>query len=175
MGLDITWYSNVVKALPGEGEDKDGDADWEAGWDRVFHNDSFPGRAEGLEDRALYKCSGESDGFIAGSYSGYNFWRRELAKMAGYEPVPYSHFGEPEEPRHDAGAWAATEGPFWELINFSDCEGVIGPIVSAKLAKDFSDFQEKADEVPVQWFQETYANFRKAFEGAAQNGYVSFH
>ena len=34
--------------------------------------------------------------------------------------------------------------PFVELINFSDCEGVIGPEVAAKLAKDFADYEFSA-------------------------------
>jgi hypothetical protein len=36
--------------------------------------------------------------------------------------------------------WAARpEGPFVELIDFADNEGMIGPRAAAKLAKDFAD------------------------------------
>ena len=68
---------------------------------------------------------------------------------------------------------AARATPFYELINFSDCEGFIGPKTSAKLAKDFAAWQEKAGERG--WFSEKYAQWRAAFELAANGGVVQFH
>lgn len=163
MGLDISYYRTATLAPGG-----DPDEDWER-FRRVYVNPAFPGSADELEDRAVYEVT-DGEGFAAGSYGGYNDWREQLAKLAGYRPV------EAEEPRHQhsAGAWAATGGPFWELINFSDCEGAIGPAVSAKLAKDFADHQPKADEVGGH-FAEKYAEWRKAFETAANGGFVEFH
>lgn len=67
------------------------------------------------------------------------------------------------------------EGPFWELISFSDCDGIIGPLVSAKLAQDFGDFQPAADDHPDQHFRDMYARWRTAFETAADTGFVDFH
>ena len=77
-------------------------------------------------------------------------------------------------------AWAngAQGRPFFELIHFSDCEGIIGPKISAKLAKDFADNQAKADVYRVDeasWFREKYSDWRRAFEMAADNGAVEFH
>jgi hypothetical protein len=86
--------------------------------------------------------------------------------------------------------WADEEakGPFTELINFSGCEGYIGPVVAAKLAKDFADYQQRAEEYAAnqgepdhgsedwsgdEWL-EVYNDWRRAFEMAADGGAVIF-
>ena len=160
MGLDITYYKHLTPLTEG--------ADPEDGF-QPYDNPDFPGRMEGLEDR-VYQMPEDRHHFRAGSYSGYNAWREELAELAGY-PLTEGDRGL----RHDSGAWDATEGPFWELINFADNEGTIGPVVSAKLAKDFAAYQEKADTHPSGHFRDLYAQWRIAFEDAAQDGAVDFH
>jgi hypothetical protein len=53
-----------------------------------------------------------------------------------------------------------------------------GPIVSAKLAADFAKNQERADKyetTDAEWFRLKYADWRKAFETAADGGAVNFH
>jgi hypothetical protein len=65
---------------------------------------------------------------------------------------------------------AQWEGPFTELINL--CEDVIGPKVAGKLAKDFADYQTRADATGGDDFIENYRDFRKAFELAANGGAV---
>ncbi|MEN9870269.1 MAG: hypothetical protein RLZZ171_1257, partial [Cyanobacteriota bacterium] len=71
------------------------------------------------------------------------------------------------------------KGPFVELINFSDCEGVIGSSLSAKLAKDFADFNDRAKKTAAEyrgdWFYSLHQKWQEAFELAAQNGAISFH
>jgi hypothetical protein len=177
MGLDITYYKNLTKldCL----FDRDGDpvhpktrAPIE-NFARIRANSSFPERETPLEDGGIYICE-EREGFNAGPYSLYNRWREQLAKLAGYPAVEVDEYGT-KQMRHDVGAWQSEGGPFYELINFSDCEGTIGPVVSAKLAKDFADFQSKADAVESEDWRESYADWRKAFETAAQNGAVHFH
>ena len=60
----------------------------------------------------------------------YCKWRNRLAEMAG--------LGSAEAVRTNP----EKEGlPLVELIDFSDCEGVIGPKVAARLAKDFADYE----------------------------------
>ena len=81
--------------------------------------------------------------------------------------------------RHDQGAWATDHGPFWEMIAFSDCEGVIGSSVSAKLAKDFAEWDERAKrhivvQGPDGWFYEKFCQWRQAYEMAANDGLVQF-
>lgn len=167
MGLDITAYKNLTE-FPCVF-----DADGEPIGAPEKHcsltvNSDFSERADGMKD-AIYIYE-DVHSFRAGSYSGYNQWREDLAKLAGY-PVADSYRGR----RHDQGAWNATEGPFWELIHMSDCEGVIGPVTSAKLAKDFAEFQERANAFGGDYWRERYALWREAFEMAAQNGAVDFH
>lgn len=169
MGLDISYYRRVSLA-PDAKVDSDGcPEDWD-NHTRVYLNDAFPGRADDITDRAIYKTE-DGDGFRAGSYGSYNDWREWLAKLAGYAAVPTSD----ARHQHSDGAGVAGAGPFYELIHFSDCEGVIGAQVSAKLAKDFADFQERADASDSGWFAAKYAEWRKAFETAADGGFVDFH
>jgi hypothetical protein len=187
MGLDIAAYSGLTKLdvlFDSDGEPVDPVTRESLDYDvydfncRINHD--FPGRADGLEDRAVYKAV-DSMSFRAGSYGGYNAWREELASLAKYEAVSVDQYntGNPRL-RHDQGAWNQTGGPFHELICFSDCEGVIGPVVSAKLAKEFADWDERAkthgDTLErTDWFYPLYQKWRQAFEMAAQNGAVDFH
>lgn len=179
MGLDITAYRKVRFVREARGDDDDDDLN------RLGPNSDFPAQADGLPD-GFYECSGSRRAaiaavyeggppdpdrlkFRAGSYSGYSEWRSRLAKMAGYSA-------------DHGGPWEVPEaGPFVELVNFSDCEGTIGPRTSAKLAKDFADWQERAKAfaesqgVDGEWFMSLYAKWRQAFEMAAGEGAVDFH
>ena len=118
---------------------------------------------EGLKE-GVYRVS-NSMGFRAGSYSGYNRWREELCQFALKV--------EPSEVWNNLEKYEGA--PFVELINFSDCEGVIGPVVSTKLAADFklrwTDFSAEADE----WNASKYNDWMSAFELASDNGFVDFH
>lgn len=155
MGLDITAHRGLT---PVGKFDPDSDEEQEIS---LFDNTDFPGRMAGLDPNAIYEAK-DSVGFNAGSYSGYNIWRDQLAKIAGYPSASY--------------VWKskAKYTPFEELINFSDCEGTIGPIVAAKLAKDFADFDETAS-LSGDYFYAKYKEWRNAFEMAADNGAVEFH
>lgn len=176
MGLDISYCSNLHKldcVFNEDGAPIDPATREEVDYDiHVYVNPHFEGREAPLEPG--YYIGEAREGFRAGSYGGYNNWRENLAKLAGYPAIEVEEYGH-KSFRHDSGAHEAGEGPFYELIWFSDCEGTIGPVVSAKLAKDFSDFQEKADSFRDDYWREKYAEWRKAFETAAQNGAVCFH
>ncbi|WP_122448718.1 hypothetical protein [Pseudomonas viridiflava] len=173
MGLDISVFLKLAEA-PEAARDSDGNlADYET--HREFYdNPDFPGRIEGLKPEMVYRIGEHGDGLCAGSYGGYNRWRNELAQMAGYPLTEYdTHYGKKAE-GYDAGAWAAGSGPFFEQIQFSDCEGTIGPVVSAKLAKDYEEFAERAESVGGR-FWEKYQEWRAAFDAAADGGAVVFH
>ena len=111
---------------------------------------------------------GRSDGlsFRAGSYSGYNWWRDQLAQMAYRKPAER--------------VWAEnTDGPFFELINFADNEGTIGPIACARLAEHFEAGRDTVrarlyDKVDG-WDQQKYDEWARAFDLAANTGLVRFH
>src|SRR6516165_2679519 len=93
--------------------------------------EDYPGHSQGLIS-GVYRRE-EAWGFRAGSYRGYDAWRRMLAQFA---------LGKTSKQ-----VWAEeAKGPFSELINFSGCQGYIGPVVAAKLAKDFADYQRRAEE-----------------------------
>lgn len=157
MGLDITAFKNAVQV---PNEDEDGRS--------VYPADKTLDRLDGMP-RGSYKGEDEI-GFRAGSYSGYNNWRTSLCRAAlGVNPdVVWSN----------ATEWQGK--PFFELINFSDCEGAIGPVTSKKLAQDFTAEREKVkaglNGMPdADWFWSRYDLWEKAFTLASESGFVIFH
>jgi hypothetical protein len=167
MGLDITAYSKVelLETLP------DYDAYYEKYEDDsdttqyVYADQDFPARLTPIVGGGVYKIHGERSGFHAGSYSGYGEWRNDLALMAlGLEA---------------RAVWNNRAGfagcAFYELIDFSDCEGIIGTTAAQKLAADFDRFQDKADQDDSSYFREKYALWRKACHLAADSGFIYFH
>lgn len=171
MGLDITAYRKVAAVRA----KKDEDDGYEDGLTSFYPNTDFPGRFDGLEEGVLYSYVEEHD-FRAGSYGGYGAWREWLANLVGYPLTPYTSHGRQDE-AYSAAAWTGVVkgGPFYELIDYSDCEGTIGPKVAAKLAKDFAEWDERAKAAAVGDYYERYKNWRKAFEMAADEGAVTFH
>ena len=147
MGLDISAY----RKLRAVGRRSDSEDEWRAGHITFTDNPDFPGRSAGVDCAMAYEDEGEHFSFRAGSYSGYNFWRSWLAGLPG------------------RGA------AFEELVWFSDCEGTIGPVVAAKLAKDFAAFDAVAKTNGDEYEYAKYQDWRAAFEMAADNGAVSFH
>lgn len=156
MGLDITIYTDakfVSKELP-EGE---------AGEDLIgVFADSFPKTLGGMEE-GYYEAT-TSDGFRAGSYSGYNAWRDALCRAVhGISAKEY---------------WITIAGQdlaFDELINFADNEGIIGTAVCAKLAGDFDAYHETLIALgdDVLWDLERW---REGLREAGNNdGFVQFH
>lgn len=173
MGLDIRAYSKLTRITDGQDDDE-----WESRFDyhthaRLWVNNEFPGRADGIIHKAVYRTDGETFKFRAGSYSGYNRWREWLCRFAFDVPC--------ETLWSDYPAYASK--PFAELINFADNEGVIGPECSAKLAKDFDAYADAAWQwaaktltgQDVEYFRQSYASWRKAFTLAADGGAVDFH
>ena len=129
-------------------------------------------------------ATGEDFGHRAGSYSGYNEWRRIL---------PQASLG-----LTDSEVWAKVDAgesydniPFGELINFSDADGTIGPVASAKLYNDFVQYEEdvmnrldrfylKFEEYEIDgdtyhWFKQKYKDWKETFRVASNNGAVIFH
>ncbi len=160
MGLDITAYEQaaLVKATGTYTVEDEATYDYKLGYVflRDWHNDEAP--------EGWYRTRGQTYHFRAGSYGGYNAWRSWLSKnVLGVEA---------EE------VWAAPEkfGPCVELINFSDCEGVLGPKVCAKLRDDFRALDvSKFTKEQHPWFQKNVAEWCKAFELAAGGGVVDLH
>jgi hypothetical protein len=184
MGLDISAYRKLTKidaVFDADGDPIDpvtrGAIEYDF-YSYISHD--FPGRADELEDKGVYRAE-QCMGFRAGSYGGYNVWREHLATMAGYPGLERDRYNTGDiQIRHDAGAFQATKGPFWEVICFSDCEGVIGAKTCAKLAKDFAEWDARAKQYgdaldQPNWFYEKYKEWREAFEMGADDGAVDFH
>jgi hypothetical protein len=115
----------------------------------------------------LYDYSADSKRmrFKAGSYTGYSLWREKLCDFA-LKTTPEAVWAEP----------AQFEGkPFFELINFTDCDGRIGTAVAAKLSQDFRAHADLAEDFDLDGsFMNLYDDFTKAFSLAADSGAVSF-
>ena len=193
MGLDISAISKLKPIEIPEGIEKWSDEyyDWEKDiggnvWN-LQPNSWFPEQSEGIYEGTT-QSEGEYFGFRAGSYSGYGEWREDLARAAGYIGGAQEVWGEFEnEPSGDVYA-----KPFTDLINFSDADGVIGPIVSEKLYNDFVNYEDKImkivdhwylkmdpdkeyDTDSVKWFRAKYNDWKQAFNVARNNGAVIFH
>lgn len=168
MGLDITAYSHLAPAPDAAMEDGQ-PIEWlkyfavsqqEIDWTEK----NWPGRTCGIQP-GVYSFA-ESYRFPAGPYSRHSAFRRALAKFASLPPV--------EE------IWAQSEprGPFVELINFADNEGIIGAEIAAKLANDFRNHFGRTltyQGPDREWFVTLYRNWMRAFELAADSGAVDFH
>jgi hypothetical protein len=70
--------------------------------------------------------------FRAGSYSGFDEWRKWLASIAGIELDKMMGFGGSIQWKKDT--------PFRELLHHSDCDGTLGVRDCKKLKEDFDMF-----------------------------------
>ena len=171
MGLDITAYQHVELL---EGDHTATDACWDLeGDDPKYHEHLH--LAHGFEEsqkglRPLVRPYGETFGFRAGSYSGYNEWRRTLCQAI---------LGVSDQELWDHASKYQGR-PFYELINFSDCEGAIGFVAARKLYGDFVEHEEEfaayvsklGDD---EWFIEKYQDWKRAFDLTKEDGVVTFH
>jgi hypothetical protein len=61
------------------------------------------------------------------------------------------------------------------LVCFADNEGAIGPIVAARLLRDFESFDERAKDLGDDWFYKGYCGIKRGLELAADGGALEFH
>jgi hypothetical protein len=145
----------------------------------LFANDIIFNQSDGISNgEYLYEPGGS---FRAGSYSGYSRWRKMLACMIGWEIEELwgkvgtlIHRNENINNVLDENGEADINIPFVELLNFSDCEGFIGPKTSAKLHADFLEWHDKAKSFKDggEYFYDLYQKWMKAFEVASDGGCV---
>jgi hypothetical protein len=183
MGLDITAYSYLtyVGHHPVERPEENGichlryDDEDNRFHVPAFAYDAFPHALMGVPDVREEKAPGEScllggcfavtektetHRFRAGSYSGYNRWRKDLATRFN----PYRNGGQP-----------SPEGPFYELIWFADNEGTLCQVAATSLLGDFRQFEVEYTADHDEYDVAVYRNFLRAFELAADGGLVDFH
>ena len=174
MGLDITAYSRLafIERLEPVGdrwaqeiwEDKYWGTDQQTVYVAWF--DEFTGRRAPLEippERCVDVYSYvHRVAFRAGSYSGYNWWRNELALLSSGMSAK--------------NVWSSGKDvPFYELINFSDAEGVIGSVACKELLGDFEKFSSDAQRHKDPWFWEAYQLWHNAAQLGADDGMIDFH
>jgi hypothetical protein len=156
MGLDIVAYSNLQESETDEGI--------------RIQMDEFKRNLDLKE--GWYDNDGDFH-FRAGSYSGYNHWRDTLCRaIHGIEAT---------------SLWANAkkfEGKdFFELINFSDCDGQMGPEVSEKLYQDFAnplnrkkllDYLKENKILDDDFYEANYDDFMNAFDVSRKSGVLCF-
>lgn len=110
----------------------------------------------------------------AGSYTGYNRWRADLAER-------FNPYRTGVENAVEVALPPTPEGPFYELIWFADNEGVIAELAAAKLLGDFRAHRVEymaahagTDSV-AEFHRRRYDGWLRCFELAADGGLVDFH
>jgi hypothetical protein len=81
-------------------------------------------------------CECDKISFRAGSYSGFSIFRKKLAEAVGINLNEMAGFAKDTEGKE----WTEKE-PFYELLNHSDCDGVLTPKQCGQLTKDFTQFK----------------------------------
>lgn len=157
MGLDINAYGRCTPI--GVTFDAHGEVE-QPRTVKPYVNPDFPAQADGIISNIWYQYE-TCMTFGAGSYPSYGAWRRELAKIGGYD-------------QKDVWEGRIAEGPFVELVNFADNEGVLGPETSAKLARDFEDRMERARNMMDGDDFRLYGKWLKALTMAADGGLINF-
>jgi hypothetical protein len=122
-----------------------------------------------------------------GSYTGFNCWRNELARAAGYKlrepdiaegivsPLPDLHWDAFEDKNYQ-GEWDAPPGddPLLFLLAHSDCDGVIHPEHGIHLARRLEHLvpllQAANEARDAEWMSEMTRRFIKGLREAAAAG-----
>lgn len=164
MGLQITAYNRLELVEGCKEQEKDYFENVNSRVITLFDNPEFPFHIGTLNGQSLYKVKGQSFSFRSGNTKSFKDWKEWLAKVGGYGSL--------------SDAWKSKHyGPFLELLNFSDSEGTIGPVLARKLSQDFNDYEKFAKEKSndLTYGYEFYKNWKKAFNLAAKdNGVVIF-
>lgn len=161
--MNTTAFEHASPVIPCDRDDEDhGHTGHVIAW--VY--EGFERSLRGLQMGVCYEVSGEETEFRVGSYIAYNAWREELAQRA----LRVSAMTVGEYPS------IFVDQPFFELINFADDAGTIGPEAASDLAADFGAHRAKiaarpwADPEEEAWFMEVYDQLQCAFERAAGGG-----
>jgi hypothetical protein len=170
MGLDISYYSEAKLVTDPSVDIEDAYLSNDSALIHAYTLKGMSQSLRGLEEGKLYHATYRG-GFRAGSYRGYNVWRNRLCQLALGIPV--------------ITLWESTEyysdSPFYELINFADNEGTIGPEAAVDLYIDFCTEQEKIEAQLGKndddaFFLEKYLEWKEAFRVAStEHGIVQFH
>ena len=101
--------------------------------------------------------------FRAGSYSSFHNFREALAKAVGINLMDMAGFS-------GTKSWTGDE-PFYELLNHSDCDGVLLVSQCEELLKDFDTFTcaWSKEDVGDSYYLEKFELWEKAIKHAVEN------
>lgn len=170
MGLDIVAYSEVrfgpemeamTDILPGVEEQ-----DLWVNHEFRDHAPDFPTDENG-DVKVFFTEGTKTMSFRAGSYSTYSSFRKTLCKVLYDIDDPLVIWTEPE-------LWK--DKPFYYLINFSDCEGIISSSICKILLNDFLTLKQDEDKwlQLQQWEQGICNDFIEALEIASTDGFIVY-
>ena len=121
--------------------------------------------ADGFIAAGVYRLTDDSRtaDVMSSSYTGYGLFREKLAALVGLTPSqvwadPAAHSGD----------------PFFELINFADNEGTIGPDAAGDLLQDFRDHEAAAELALDAWEMSSYKGWIEGLALATDHGAISF-
>lgn len=128
---------------------------------------------DGLEQDAYYEVKYLDDGVRFGSYSSFGLFRELLGEAVGVknEEISLKMKG------------IHKDMPFFELLYFSDCEGVFGPKAIRRLYDDFDEMRPKvvnfinrcaANKKEREWFLERYDMFYSILRKTKDDGFILF-
>jgi hypothetical protein len=118
-----------------------------------------------------------NDELPSGFYSYENIMYHSMGSYSGYGSFIniLSEFCEKSSKK---------DSPFSELINYSDCEGFVGPITSKKLYSDFVKYKNQVirfiqsnNEIGSEnqmWYSQKYNDFISVLELAKNSGVLVF-
>lgn len=110
----------------------------------------------------------EDYGFRVGSYSYFNDFREEVARVVGFNLNEMVGFG---------GTIKWGDQAFKELINHSDCDGILDSADCDSLTEDFKKYDERMKEWLSEEHYTTYTELMEAINKVADEEAVSimFH
>lgn len=167
MGLDVTAYRKVKYGEVPRIDEEDEEDEL-----RVWKNPDFPERATDVPDKRKFEGEGIED-YISYPYSAHMKFRDQLARLWGHPPEDFlAEWYQSDDIDHRA----SQHEPFWELIWFSDCEGVLGPSDCAALLEDFRSHRERFAVLNQgdPFALGRYDTWTKLVEAGADSGLVTF-
>lgn len=120
---------------------------------------------DGIIANAVYRTTDDTETVLVmrRSYSGYSAFREALADLVGLTPA---------QVWQDPASYA--DQPFFELINFADNEGAIGPEAADDLLADFRQHHDLAYERLDEYDLAAYEGWLAGLALAADEGVVIF-
>lgn len=172
MGLDATAYSHVElvaeHVAPREWcDDETHVFAWAYDFPRSYRGLAAPAvewDARYIGGRCYVSTNRTETNHVHASYSSHGRFRELLARAVERDARDYWNGGVGED------------APFYELINFADNEGCIGPDAASDLVADFAKHADQFAAVTddEHWVRH-YADWQRSVQLASNDGLINFH